>query len=124
MSRIDLSRVVNSTILADVYSIERSTGVFSLGGWKTTISTIPGYGVVSSASDEDLVMIPEADRVTGMFVFHSETRLFLTQLDIATAIQHVSDIIIWNHQQYRLLHVAPYNQRYYWRAIGARMSGQ
>jgi hypothetical protein len=123
MSMLNLSDVVNDPLLADSFTIQRSTGVFGLGGWTTTPTNIPGYGVVSVASDEDLLEIPEASRVTGAMVFHSQARIYLTQIDEPSGTQHVADIILWNNQQWRILHVAPYNNRGFWRAIGVRMAG-
>lgn len=120
---INLSRVVSGSLLAEPYTIQRSTGAFGLGGYSTTSVSIPGYGVVSVASDQDLLMVPEGDRVVGSMVFHSEARIYETQLD-ANGAQHVSDKILWNFQLYRIMNVAPYIQRGYWRAIGVRMAGQ
>jgi hypothetical protein len=133
---INLTRVVAGILLAEPYTIQRSTGTFQLGGWKQTSVNVPGYGVVSVAKDQDLLMVPEGDRVTGMMVFHSQQRIYETQLDggygqpdygqggIGVTAQRVSDQIAWNHQLYRVVVVAPYLQRGYWRAFGARMAGQ
>jgi hypothetical protein len=139
---INLSRVVAGNLLTETYTIIRSTGTFQLGGWVTSSVNIPGFGVVSVATDQDLLMVPEGDRVTGSMVFHSQQRIFETQLDATTSnsgfsqigfgsgtmgggpTQHVSDIILWNFQKYRILSVGPFPNRSYWRAIGARLSGQ
>lgn len=139
---INLSRVVAGNLLTESYTILRSTGYFAIGGFKTSSTEIPGFGVVSVATDQDLLMVPEGDRVTGSMVFHSQQRIFETQLDAPPAnsgfsqggfgsgtmgggpTQHVSDIILWNFQKYRILNVGPYPNRSYWRAIGARLSGQ
>lgn len=123
MGIINLSRVVSGNVLTESYTIKRSTGAFVLGGWSTTETTVPGFGVVSVANDQDLLMVPEGDRVSGAMVFHSEQRIYETQQD-ANGTQHVSDKIIWNFQLYRIMNVAPYPNRAYWRAIGVRMSGQ
>jgi hypothetical protein len=123
MSEIDLSEVVNDSTLAEEYTIQRLTGSFQFGGFVPTTTSISGYGVVSVATEEDLQMVPEGDRVTGSMVFHSEQRIYETQLD-ANGSQKISDQIIWNYQLYRILHVGPYPNRNYWKAIGARMSGR
>jgi hypothetical protein len=139
---IDLSRVVAGNLLTESYSILRSTGYFAIGGYKTKATEIPGFGVVSVATDQDLLMVPEGDRVSGAMVFHSEQRIYETQMDAhppnsgfgqggydggtygSGPTQHVSDIILWNFQKYRILNVGPYPNRQYWRAIGVRLSGQ
>lgn len=133
---INLTRVVTSSLLAEPYTIQRSTGKFILGGWKTESVNIPGYGVVSVASEEDLDMMPESDRVTGSMVFHSECRIYITQLDggfdqqgmgqggFGVSKQRVSDQIFWTDQLYRIMHVGPYPNRGFWKAIGVRLSGR
>jgi hypothetical protein len=136
MAMINLTRVVAGILLPESYTIQRSTGVFALGGWKTTGTNVAGYGVVSVAKEQDLLMIPEGDRVSGAMVFHSQQRIYETQLDggfnqqsygeggFGTTTQRVSDQIFWNHQLYRIMNVSPYLQRGYWRAVGERMAGQ
>jgi hypothetical protein len=131
----DLSAVVDDGVLSEPYTIERSTGVFQLGGWVTTAINVPGYGVVSVATDQDLLMLPEGDRITGSMVFHSLQRIFETQIDggygqtaygqgnFGETDQHVSDIMIWNYQRYRVLKVYPYPNRNYWKAIAVRLAG-
>jgi len=77
----DLSEVLNDGVLSEPYTILRSTGTFQLGGWVTTEVSIPGYGTVSVASEQDLLMVPEGDRITGSMVFHSQQRIYETQLE-------------------------------------------
>jgi hypothetical protein len=134
---INLSRVVAGILLPESYTIQRNAGAFVAGGWKIVGSVnVQGYGVVSVAKDQDLLMLPEGDRVTGAMVFHSEQRIYETQLDggfnqqaygaggFGSTKQHLSDIILWNSLQYRVLLVAPYPNRAYWRAVAVRMAGQ
>jgi hypothetical protein len=120
---IDLSRVVAGNLLTESYTIQRSTGFFGPGGSSSVSTSIPGFGVVSVASDQDLQMVPEGDRVTGAMVFHSQERIYETQVD-ANGKQRISDKILWNFQLYRVLTVGPYPNRGFWRAIGVRMAGQ
>lgn len=126
MSEIDLSDVVNDADLADSYSIQRFTGSFQLGGWQQSATTIPAYGVVGVASDEDLLRIPEADRLSGAMQFHNQDQIYITELDDSsgTAVQRISDQLLWRNQLYRVLHVAPQAHRGYWKAIAVRMAGQ
>jgi len=136
MSEVDdLAFVVDDGVLSESYSIIRSTGSFQLGGWTTSSVTIPGWGVVSVATPEDLEMIPEADRITGSMVFHSQQRIYLTQLDTeqgdpngggSSGIdpdQRVSDIIDWGYTKWRVLQVFPYPNRNFWKAIAVRLAG-
>lgn len=132
----DLSEVVDDGVLSESYVIQRSSGVFAKGGWQTTSVNVPGWGVVSVAKEEDLMMIPEGDRVTGAMVFHSQQVIYETEREggygsgqsygqsgFGTSTQRVSDIMIWNFQQWRVLAVGPYPNRNYWRAVAVRMAG-
>lgn len=122
----DLSFVIDDGVLSEPWSIVRSTGTFEFGGWVTVETQICGYGVVSVASEQDLLMIPEGDRVTGAMVFHSRCRIYETQFDPGTfgpGKQWVSDKMLWNYQLYRIMKVGPYPNRNYWRAIGVREQG-
>ena len=136
MSEVDdLSFVVDDGVLSESYNIIRSTGSFQLGGWVTVPTTIPGYGVVSVATPEDMEMIPEADRITGSMVFHSQQRIYITQLDTEVGdpnyggsdgvdpSQRVSDIIDWGFTLWRVLHAYPYPNRNFWKAIAVRLAG-
>lgn len=144
-SIVNLSAVVLGP-MSESYTIMRSTGMFVKGGWVMTSSPVGGYGVVSVATTEDLEMIPEMDRVTGSMVFHSYDRIYLTELDdsstvsgsqgygvdpwgsspsggITSAAQRVSDIIIWNNVSWRVIHVGPYPNHGFWKAIAVRLPG-
>jgi hypothetical protein len=119
----DLSFIIDDGVLSEAWVIQRAIGGFQLGGWTTTTTLIPGWGVVSVASDQDLLMIPEGDRVSGAMVFHSSSVIYETEYDPASMTQYASDIMLWNNQSYRILSVGPYPNRQYWKAIGVRMAG-
>lgn len=131
----DLAFVVDDGVLSESYTVERSTGVFALGGWQMSSVNVPGYGVVSVANAEDLEMVPEGDRATGSMVFHSQARIFITQMDqgygnpdygdhgFGGSVQRVSDILIWNRQRWRVLTCYQYPNRNFWKAIASRLGG-
>lgn len=127
----DLSFVVDDGVLSDPWEIERSTGSWKQGGWVTVPSLIPGWGVISVATADDVEMVPEGDPISGAMVFHSQERPFLTQMDqqkfgekgYGQVIQHVSDIFIFANQKWRVMWVSPYPQHNFWKAIAVRMQG-
>jgi hypothetical protein len=136
----DLSEVVDDGVLSESYYIQRSKGEFAAGGWKLTqTQVLSGWGVVSVAKEEDLIMIPEGDRVAGIMVFHSKKRIYETQLDAnfgtqgygqgsyggasAADNQHFSDIMLWQRQQWRVIAVWPYPNRTFWKAFAIRLAG-
>ena len=119
MSEIDLSDVVSDPALADAFIIERSQGGFVAGGWSNSVDRIPAFGVVSVANQDELQMIPEADRITGARVFHSTQEMFVTGADR----NGLSDVLIFEDVKYRVYNVFGYGNRGYFKALAARMVG-
>lgn len=119
MGTIDVSDVVNSPDFAEPFTIRRSSGGFVAGGWAQTTSDIPASGVISIAKDKDLSSLPEGDKVKEAIVVHSTQEIMLTSL----ANNRTSDLVIWMGQSYRVLSVANYSNRGYYKAIAERILG-
>jgi hypothetical protein len=77
---IDLSEVVNDSDFAQLFTVRRLTGSYVNGAWVTSAVDIQIYGIVTVASNKDLQMIPEGDRVTGSMLFHASQPLYITEL--------------------------------------------
>jgi hypothetical protein len=127
----DLSFVVDDGVLSDPWQTLRFQGDWNKGGFIQTPTIIPGYGVISVASAEDVEMVPEGDQITGAMVFHSAARLYVTEIDqqaygsegYGQVTQRISDQILWLNQRWRVLHVSPYAQHGFWKVIAVRMQG-
>ena len=121
MGTIDLSEIVNDADLAESYTVSRSTGgTFVAGGWQDTKTVLQCYGVVSVATAEDLEMVPEGDRVTGMMAFWASVQLFETHV---SGTPGISDVITWEGFEYRIITVRNYSNRGYWKVLAARLLG-
>jgi hypothetical protein len=118
----NLLDVVNNPDLAENFQIQRNPGAPGAGGWQAGEPVvIQAYGVVSVAQPKQLEMIPEADRVHEMRVFHSSQPMYVTSEDY----QITSDVLVWNGVSYRVLSVGNYpNRGGYYEAVAARMAGQ
>lgn len=117
---LDMSEVVNDPDFAQAFQIIRSSGgAYVLGVFNESQTTITSYGVISVAQPRDLLQLPEADRVTGMMVFHSQQPIFETSQNRGAT----SDILIWQEQQFRVQNVFPYRDYSYWKAFAVRMQG-
>lgn len=117
---LDLSRVVNSPLFAQSFNIIRSSGgSFTAGIWNQTPSTIVSYGVISVATARELLQLPEADRIVGTMVFHSEQPIFETSQTRGGT----SDILMWRGEKYRVSLVRPYHDYGYWKAFAVRTQG-
>ena len=83
---------------------------------------IPSRGVVTVASDKDLTMIPEGDRVGGEMTFYSNTPIFLT----SASGQNTSDQLEWpagSGGLYRVMAVGSWDSFGFRKALAARMKG-
>lgn len=114
---------VSNADIAEPFTIKRSTGSFAAGGWQSSNTALPAYGVVSVAQDTYLEMVPEADRVHGARVFVSTTPMYVTSDERLDQTAGTSDILIWNIQKYRVHSVGNYINRGFYYAVATRMRG-
>lgn len=61
------------------FTILRSTGKFVPGGFESTVTPIPMFGPVHQASDKEISMLPEADRVGSIRSFWSTQPVYVTR---------------------------------------------
>lgn len=119
MGNIFLDDVVTDPDLAEYYTVERSTdGAFVPGGYSDTKTTLQMYGVVSRDVSRELEQVPEGDRVKALRAFWSTQEIFLTNAN------GISDILVWQGEHFRVVHVSNYSNRRYWKAVAARMEGE
>ena len=88
----------------------------------STTTPIPFWGIIQPATEEDLLQVPEGDRSTGMMGFIAEREMFKTNVE--GSVSGLGDTITWNDQQYRVVVVVPWRDFGFWKAIGARLSGE
>ena len=81
---------------------------------------MPAVGVIRPASEREIQLVPEGDRVTGLIAIHSAAPLYLTHTGPAPGL---SDVIVWRGDSYRLLKLWPYADFGYYKALGARLTG-
>lgn len=116
---IDVSDVVNDPDLCSNFQILQMFGKFTPDGWTITQSTLVNtFGAVRNMSGKDLEMIPEADRVREAVSFRTTTALYETN---ETSSNRISDILIWQGNQYKILTVKNYSEQGYWLAIAHRL---
>jgi hypothetical protein len=61
------------------YTILRSTGKFVLGGFESVVTPISMFGPVQQASNKELQMLAEADRIGGVRSFWSTQPIYVTR---------------------------------------------
>jgi hypothetical protein len=117
-----IAQVVNDPAFAQSFTITRSKGgQFKLGRWINATQTVASWGSIQPPSPEELEMVPEGDRVTGMIVIHSSQPIYETNVNLTNGI---SDLVTWHDNQYRVMKVLPWQDYGYWKALAVRMSGQ
>jgi hypothetical protein len=118
---ITVTEVINSADMgAQAFTVLRTqgTGAFQLGGYRKTTFPIPMYGTLQPATPEDLKMIAEGDRVTGMISIWTSAQIYHTNPN------GTSDVVIWNNEKYRVMSVNPWFQGGMWHSVCARLSGE
>lgn len=116
---INTGLVNSSPALTQPFTVKRNTGQFGPGGYLANDPTIiPCWGTVSVATDKELAMVPEGDRVTEAMVFHSTTQFLVTNPS------GTSDVITWHGVDYRILFISDYSMTGSWKAIAVRKSGK
>lgn len=72
--------VVDADMIAPKpFIILRSTGKFVLGGFDSTVTSIPMFGPVQQASNKELEMLSEADRISSVRSFWSTRPIYVTR---------------------------------------------
>jgi hypothetical protein len=115
-----LNDAISNPDLAEPFIILRNPGTYGPGGWQSgPQQQINAYGTVGRASNKQMEVIPEADRVSEIRLFHSSTQMFAT----SEAKSVTADVLVWRGIQYRVLAEIPQPQRGYFAALAARMFG-
>jgi hypothetical protein len=117
---IDVSDIVSDADLAQVFTILRSTGTgFQYGVWQSSTTTLSSYGPVQPATDRDISMLAEGDRVKEVKAFWSSQPIYGT--NAIAGVGQSSDILVWQGLNYRVLHVAQQQDYGFWKALAVRM---
>jgi hypothetical protein len=120
----DISRVVNSPLFAQTFTIIRSSGSWLNGVWQNTPTTIPSYGSIQPSSNNELKMVPEADRVKGAITIHTQAVMYETRTSESPDLTAgISDIIQWHNQNWKIMFIFDWEDYGYTKAIAVRTAG-
>lgn len=133
---INISEIVNDPDFAQQFYVLRSSGVFALGGFQDTKTTISMYGVIEIATENELQLLSEGDRVSGAISVHTSTALYLSN-NVGDAFEQSygksgfgslnnseSDIVQWRNQQWKCVKQYKWIDFGYFKTIAVRMSGE
>jgi hypothetical protein len=122
---INISEIITDPDFMQQLAVQRSSGAFVLGGYQSTVTSIPMPGIVIVAKDQDLDTVPEGDRIGGAMAFYTLQEVFETNVAGGlSGTSGISDVITWRGQNYRIADVKPYADYGYWKSIGVRMTGE
>lgn len=119
---INVGRIVNSRNFAQPkgFTVYRQSGEWVAGRWvPADEAIIPMSGTITAANPNDLVQVPEGDRIVGMMCFYSQQPIYTTRAEDDAG--GTSDEIVWNGERYRISTVVPWGDFGYYKAIGVRM---
>lgn len=119
--RINVSKVIRNPRFSQQFSVYRKSGEWISGRFVQTETEIKMTGVVTAPNPNEIMQIPEADRVSGTMCFHSAQELFETRSNDDE--KGTSDEIVWQDNRYKVSRVIPWVDYGYWKAFGVRMEG-
>ena len=78
---ISVQEVITDPDMAapEPYQILRSAGTYVAGGFQSIITTIPCFGPVQQASNKEIQMLPEADRIGSIMAFWNTQPIYTTR---------------------------------------------
>ncbi len=119
---INLARVVSSPRLAQPFTILRDVGGQRQQGVyvPSAPQTLQALGVITPASDLEVQMLPESDRVSGMILVATATPL---QESSSGPPAVNADIIAWKGKQYRVHGLMPLGAYGFNKALCGLMGG-
>ena len=120
---INVGRIVNSRNFAQPqgFIIHRKPGHWVSGRWiSLPEQTLNVQGTVQNASPKEMNQVPEADRITGMMRFHSQSPMYVTR---AWGVPGTSDELEWKGDRYRVVTVNDYSDYGYYEAFAVYMEG-
>lgn len=116
---INLAEVLSDPDLCSPFQIIQQYGAFAAGGWQVQQAlTINAYGAVRNTSGRELTINPEFDWVTEVLSFRSATEIYVTHEDYPN---RISDILVYQGNQFRVLKVQNYTDQGFSLAYAARL---
>jgi len=127
---INVEELIYDEDFAQPYTVYRETCTWSGGRPVTVENTLTYTGVITAATPEELIILPEADRISGATTFYSSSEypLYTTRLSSTTNTDSdgqdgTSDQLEWHGMRYKIVKVWAYVDYGYWKALATRMEG-
>lgn len=117
----DLSEVVFDPDLGQSFVLLRTPGAFGPGGWvpQNPPLQVPAFGVIAIASDKEMQMFPEGDRLTGSLFVASNTPIYVT----SEALNMIADQVSWRGNMYKANSLGKWEDFSFYAALFVRETG-
>ena len=102
---INVAEIVMDPDFAEPLTIIRSTFTFGLVD-SNTETQIQTYGIATPAKPQELMQVPEGDRVSGAMTFRSTTPFFLSTESTQSS---NADVILWRGVRWKVIYVFPWD---------------
>jgi hypothetical protein len=109
---MQLSVLMTDPDLCEPFTIRRRRGEWGVGGYSpVSEDDINVLGVASATNSDDLELVPEGDRTTGMMTFYCREPLHVAETD------QPADEILWSGNVYKVVAVADWKRHGFCEAI-------
>ena len=101
----NLSTVFNDPRLCNTYEYTRNIGKKSMetGYWEGTESKGTFKGIIQSATEADVEMLPQGTKINDMISITSDSELYLAEKD------HLADVVSYRGRNYQIISERIYN---------------
>lgn len=110
---IDVSRLITDPDFCERFVIRRRIGKWEAGRFIATPEDTAVTGIVEPTSGDDLEMVPEGDRVSGMMTFYTKQPVYLSQG------KSQSDEIIWRDRVYKAVQILDWSRHGFYKVIAS-----
>ena len=120
---INISEIVNDPDFAQSFSLVRSSGTWTLGRFVSTSTTLSRYGVILPMTTKEITQLATGDALQGYIKVYCVDNIYTTRLDTAGDAGGLSDEVVWQGDNYKVLAVQQFSDFGYWQASCVRKRG-
>lgn len=121
---INISEIIVDPDFAQGFTVERKAGTWVDSVFTTTAQILPFYGVIIPLNTKDMKQLPEGDTIQGAIEVYTLQPISTTQLaNEAWNPETLSDEIIWQQENYKIIQVRNFTDFGYFKAVAVRKFG-
>lgn len=103
-STFNFSSIFNDPRVSNTYEYTRDVGkVVRRGEWEGTVSKGIFKGIIQSASEAEIEILPQGTKITDIISITSDRELYLEEGN------HKADVVIYREHNYKIISERKYN---------------